>query len=62
MTENTINAFIPKASILRDFLVEIETRLSVVPNLKYEDTYRQLNKDDNIPICFLDVNIQVCLR
>lgn len=56
MTENTINAFIPKASILRDFLVEIETRLSVVPNLKYEDTYRQLNKDDNIPICFLDVN------
>ena len=55
MTENTINAFIPKASILRDFLVEIETRLSVVPNLKYEIDLRQL-QDDDVPICFMDVN------
>lgn len=55
MTENTINAFIPKASILRDFLLEIETRLSVVPNLKYEIDLRQL-QDDDVPICFMDVN------
>ena len=57
-TENSRDTVDDKEYKLR--FIEVIKSLRLQNNLeslhKYEDTYRQLNKDDNIPICFLDVN------